>query len=116
MRPQSCRPAKTHPDPVKKKLFQTLLRSHSGEERLWKVWWLRGVPVAWATSALVIGAEDLRVAGHHVAGDWLDVLRLLLYVAWARLAWQCAGNVDARLWTPASRALLSAGLVVMMFL
>ena len=39
-------------------------RIFSGDrERLWKIWWLRGVPVAWATSILIIAAAESRLEG-----------------------------------------------------
>jgi hypothetical protein len=101
---------------MKKHLLQSFLRSRDGRERLWKVWWLCGIPVAWATSALVIGAEALRIGGHPAAGDWLDVVRLLIYILWAQLAWRCAHNVETGLWEPMSRFALMAGLVLAVLL
>ena len=98
---------------MKKRLLQTFLRSRDGEERLWRIWWICGIPVAWIASALVIGAEAARNAGHPVPADWLDVLRLLIYILWAQLAWHCAHNVEKRIWAPVSRVVLTAGLVVM---
>jgi hypothetical protein len=98
---------------MKKRFLQAFLRSRDGRERLWKVWWICGLPVAWATSALVIGAEVARNGGHAATGDWLDVLRLLIYILWAQLAWQCAQNVDTKIWAPISRFALTAGFVVM---
>ena len=38
-------------------------RAANGEERLWKVWWMAGIPVGWTTSALVVVAEQMRYAG-----------------------------------------------------
>jgi hypothetical protein len=99
-----------------RRIRESFLRSHDGQERLWKIWWLCGIPVAWLTSALLIAGEELRVAGHAVAADWLDVARILLYALWARLAWQCAHNVGAWIWSPVSRGALSAGLVLMVLL
>jgi hypothetical protein len=98
---------------MKKNLLRSFLRTRRGRERLWKIWWVFGVPVAWFASALVIGAEMARVAGHPGAADGLDVLRLLVYFMWAQLAWRCAHNVETRAWTPLSRFALTAGLVVM---
>jgi hypothetical protein len=98
---------------MKKRFLRTFLRSRDGRERLWKVWWICGISVAWATSALVIGAETARVAGHPAAGDWFDVLRLLIYILWAQLAWHCAHNVDARIWAPVARCALTAGFALM---
>ena len=80
-------------------------------ERLWKIWWLWGVPVAWTTSILVIGAEEARLAGWHAAGDAIDIARLALYWAWCRTAWRRSSNVGHPLWTLLSKAALSAGMV-----
>jgi len=89
-------------------------RAFQGEERLWKVWWLAGIPVAWATSALVVAAEHLRGLGAWAWGwgDACDVARLLIYLAWFRLAWRCSSNVESPVWTPLARVVLSAGLVL----
>lgn len=85
-----------------------------GEEKLWKVWWLAGIPVAWITSALVIGAERVRDLGTWAWGwgDACDAARLLVYLAWFMLAWRCSKNVQGRVWTPLARVALLSGLVV----
>lgn len=77
-------------------------------DRLWKIWWLWGIPVGWLTIALVIAAEEFREAGWMAAGDFLDVARLSVYWGWCRLAWIASGNasITARL---AARAALAAG-------
>ncbi len=89
-------------------------RASRGDERLWKVWWCAGIPVGWATGALVLAAEDLRGLGTWAWGwgDACDALRLLVYLAWFRLAWRCAHNVHSAAWTPLARGALSAGLVL----
>ena len=69
------------------------------------------MPAAWATSALVLGAEFAREAGLHGTGNLLDVARLAVYWYWCRLAWRCSGNVGNPLWTLLSKAALAAGLV-----
>ena len=91
-------------------------RSATGQERLWKVWWFAGIPVGWATSALVLYAECLRSAGHDNWGDALDVVRLLVYFAWFRLAWRCSRNVDSPWWTPLAQGALAAGLALAVML
>ena len=90
-------------------------RVESGNERLWKVWWLGGIPVGWTTSLLVVVAEHLRYAdpSHSDWGDLLDVMRFLIYFVWLRFAWRCSHNVDLPLWTTLARATLGAGLVFM---
>jgi hypothetical protein len=87
--------------------------TRAGGEKLWRVWWLWGIPVGWTVSGLIIVAEVARVAGHAGLGDLLDVMRLLVYFGWARLAWRCSHNVEDRRWTPVSRFALGAGLVSM---
>jgi hypothetical protein len=81
-------------------------------ERLWRVWWLWGMPVAWATGALVVFAELLRVESYSGWGDFLDLLRLLLYWWWLLMAWKRADNVEQRFWTPIAKTALVAGLLV----
>lgn len=89
-------------------------RASRGEARLWKVWWLAGIPVAWLTSALVLTAEHLRALGTWGWGwgDACDVARFLVYLLWFELAWRCSRNVRGTAWTPLARAALTAGLVL----
>ena len=91
---------------------QTLRRARNGEERLWKIWCLGGIPVAWMAGVLTAFAEDMRIAGAAGSGDLLDVVKLLLYFWWFRLAWACARNVDSRIWTPVSRLAACGGLLL----
>jgi hypothetical protein len=84
-------------------------------DRLWKIWWLWGAPVAWITIGLILGAEATREAGHHNWGNVLDVARLAVYWAWCRMAWRCSGNVDNPLWSPLSKAVLAAGFALNVF-
>jgi hypothetical protein len=79
------------------------------EPRLWKVWWVWGMPVAWAATALVLGAEFLRDEGHSAWGDALDILRIGVYWFWMRAAWKHSRNVGQPLWTPLARTALLAG-------
>jgi len=81
-------------------------------EKLWRIWWLWGIPTAWLASALVLAAENARIAGYHGWGNLLDLVRLAAYWFWMRLAWQRSRNVENRLWTPVSRAVLALGLIV----
>jgi hypothetical protein len=81
-------------------------------ERLWRVWWLWGLPVAWTAGALIVSAELVRTAGYGGWGDFLDLVRLLVYWWWLRMAWKCAHNVDQRFWTPIAKTALFAGLLL----
>jgi hypothetical protein len=89
-------------------------RAFRGEERLWRVWWLAGIPIALVTGALVIAAERLRGLGAWAWGwgDACDAARLLVYLAWFMLAWRCSKNVQKPVWTPLARVALLAGLVL----
>ena len=87
--------------------------AHAGAEKLWKVWWLWGIPVGWTTSGMIILAEFIRAAGNWGCGDMIDVARLLVYFSWARLAWRCSHNVSDCRWTLVSRIALGAGFVSM---
>ena len=81
-------------------------------DRLWKVWWLWGIPLAWATSALILLAEYLRQRGLHAAGDFCDVARLAVYWFWCRETWRASTKVSSPVWTALSRLALAGGLVV----
>ena len=93
--------------------YPTSGAARAGAERLWKIWWLWGIPVGWATSGMIVFAEFIRAAGYWGGGDLVDVIRLLVYYSWARLAWRCSHNVRDRRWTPVSRFALGAGFVSM---
>jgi len=99
-------------------VFSAIRRSGSrafrGEERLWRVWWLAGIPVGCVTGALVLAAEHLRASGAWAWGwgDACDVARFLVYLAWFTLAWRCSRNVQRTAWTPLVRGALLAGLVL----
>jgi hypothetical protein len=80
-------------------------------EKLWRVWWLWGIPAAWLASALILFAEAARQAGHPGWGDLLDVVRLAVYWYWMRLAWKASRNVDNRVWTPLARAAMAGGFI-----
>jgi len=72
-----------------------LRRALAGEERLWKIWWLGGIPVALGATAFTLSAEFLRIDGHHTWGNFFDVLKLLVYAAWFTAAWRSAGNTGS---------------------
>jgi hypothetical protein len=92
-------------------------RAFRGEEKLWKVWWLGGIPVACITGVLILAAERLRASGASAWGwgDACDVARFLVYLAWFMLAWRCSNNVQSVAWTPLARVALLAGLVLSAF-
>jgi hypothetical protein len=84
----------------------------TGEGKLWRIWWLAGIPVGWLTAVLVLLAENAHISGNRGWGDALDVTRFLVYFAWFRLAWRASHNVANPAWTPFARGALAAGLVL----
>jgi len=86
-----------------------LQRASRGEERLWKVWWQTGIPMALLAVALTLMAEDLRQANHDAAGDALDILKLLFFFGWLRLAWRCSNNTERQIWATLARLAIFIG-------
>ncbi|MBC7802959.1 MAG: hypothetical protein H7Y16_03700 [Candidatus Parcubacteria bacterium] len=77
-----------------------------------RVWWLWGIPVAWITSALLLGAEEFRITGLHGWGNLLDCARLAVYWFWCRMAWKLSASARRPVWNLLSKAALAAGFVV----
>jgi fatty acid desaturase len=100
--------------PVFAAIRQSGSRAFRGEEKLWKVWWLAGIPVGCITAVLILAAERLRASGTWAWGwgDACDAARLLVYLAWFVPAWRCSRNVRNLAWTPLARGALLAGLVL----
>ncbi len=82
----------------------TLEYAWRGEERLWKVWWLIGVPLGLLLIpllVLIVGPSypvPLRFAAF--------VMYVAPFCAWIRCAWMCAPNVENRIWTIVARAVI----------
>ena len=92
-----------------------LRRALAGEERLWKIWWLGGIPVALGATAFTLPAEFLRIDGYHTWGNFFDVLKLLVYAAWLTAAWRSAGNTAFSTARLAGRLAVAAGVVTVAF-
>ena len=78
---------------------------------LWRTWWFWTLPLACATAACLVLAEDLRNAQRPGWADLVDLLRLALYCAWLRPAWQACARLSHRLTIPLARAALVLGLL-----
>jgi len=82
----------------------TFKNAWNGEERLWKVWWLIGVPFGLLSIpllVLILGPTfpvPLRLAAF--------VIYIVPFCAWVRCAWMCAPNVENRIWTIVARGVL----------
>ena len=86
-----------------------LQRAHDGKEKLWKIWWQWGIPLAVLANGLTLIAEMVREAGHPAVGDAIDIVKLLLFLAWCRLAWRCAKNTDRPIWSKLARLAVLLG-------
>ncbi len=87
------------------------VRAWQGEERLWKVWWLVGVP-------FVLIANFLSIATQRFVGDSLlltveSIVFVVVNVVLLSVAWRCAPNVDNKMWTLIARIVIVLGLVRM---
>ena len=69
--------SRTHAAPLRR-LERFLSSAAGGKEKLWRVWWMAGIPLGWTLSALLICAEDLRDGGYHGWGNFFDLARLLV--------------------------------------
>ena len=74
-----------------------------GEARLWKAWWLAGLPVVALAYGLGVAAESFRHDEAHFTGAMIDTLKFLLCLFWLRVAWRCSDNVDHRIWSHIGR-------------
>lgn len=82
----------------------TLKNAWRGTERLWKVWWLIGVPLGLLFISLLVLVQG---PAYPVA---LRIVAFVAYIvpfcAWMRCAWMCAPNVENRIWTTVARAVI----------
>ncbi|NTX29799.1 hypothetical protein HT746_22195 [Burkholderia pyrrocinia] len=82
----------------------TFKNAWHGEERLWKVWWLIGVPLNLLfipLLVLIMGPAypaPLRLAAF--------IIYIVPFCAWMRCAWMCAPNVEKHIWTILARAVI----------
>lgn len=86
-----------------------LRRAIDGEERLWRVWWKWGIPVAVAANILTLFAEMAFMADYDTLGNATDVLKFLIYIAWFQMAWRCSKNTDNPAWTVFTRLAVALG-------
>jgi predicted outer membrane lipoprotein len=86
-------------------------RTWRGEERLWKVWWLVGVPLAGAGAVFNAAASEKLIARYALPVLAFSVALLVAYIAWCGMAWRCAPNVDTKIWTPIARIAIVLGLL-----
>lgn len=89
--------------------MEILRRAWRGEERLWKVWWLIGIP----QSVLLVLLYVKFLAGKTPSTVYLAALVLypVIYFAWVRMAWLCSPNVKHGIWAAASYVMIVFGVL-----
>ncbi|BEH27446.1 Uncharacterised protein [Burkholderia pseudomallei] len=86
-----------------------LKRAWRGEERLWKVWWLLGMPLNLIGVAAAEWFQSGGLSPALILG--LFTIYSALYFAWCNAVWGCSKNVDNRLWMYVARVLVVLGLI-----
>jgi amino acid transporter len=84
-------------------------RAWRGEERLWKVWWLIGIPQSVVLALLYVNV--LQKTPHSMVYVPALVLYIVVYFAWVRVAWLCAPNVKRGIWTAVSYVVIVLGVL-----
>jgi hypothetical protein len=85
-------------------MYRTIRRAWRGRERLWKVWWLYGVPVLITEFLFTICVDT---PYHGLTATMSKGLLALVSVLWCIAAWRCARNTDSELWMFSARALIT---------
>jgi len=84
-------------------------RAWRGEERLWKVWWLIGIPQSVVLALLYVNV--LQKTPHSMAYVPALVLYIVVHFAWVRMAWLYAPNVKRGIWTAVSYVVIVLGVL-----
>jgi hypothetical protein len=85
-------------------MYKKIRRAWRGRERLWKVWWLYGVPVLLSEFLFTISI-DTPYSG--LIALLSKGLLALVSVLWCIVAWRCARNTDNKLWMFSARVLVT---------
>ncbi|OYD77409.1 UNVERIFIED_ORG: hypothetical protein BDU10_2510 [Burkholderia sp. CF145] len=88
--------------------MEMLRRAWSGEEPLWKVWWLIGIPLWLAVNVLlarVTRAITSDPLGTPVGAVVITgIVAVTAWLAWCIAAWRYAPNVEHQVWRLGARA------------
>ncbi|RDU95244.1 hypothetical protein [Trinickia dinghuensis] len=80
-----------------------------GEERLWIVWWLIGIPQSAVLALLYLNV--LHKTPRSAAYIPALIFYIVVYFAWVRMAWLCAPNVERGIWTAVSYVMIVLGVL-----
>jgi hypothetical protein len=88
-----------------------LTSAWKGTAPLWKVWWLLGIPMNIFLNIFEKLILKIEAAQGSSTVLWVVyvVVALVFGVAWVRMAWICAPNVQKKVWTPIARSLIVFG-------
>jgi hypothetical protein len=90
-------------------------RAWRGQERLWKIWWLVGVPLRIIGPILVAFIADEFGAGSPFVVLIASLVLLVAYLAWCVMAWRNALNVENMIWASVARVIIVLGLLFTAF-
>ena len=96
---------------MRKRNFVLLRRALNGDERLWFVWWVWGLPAQVIYVTLYVLEDDLR-SSNDLGADLMAACKLVVFCLWATMAWRCSKNVGAAAWTTAARTVLIAAVAL----
>tara|TARA_B100001964_G_C13824703_1_gene418867 strand:+ start:135 stop:479 length:345 start_codon:yes stop_codon:yes gene_type:complete len=90
-------------------------KSWDGEERLWKVWWLWGLPLGIVSAVVSVLIEDYADSSNNVTTSIISLLIyifvIVLYLWWVGAAWRCVKNTNNKAWTLIAQFLIIVGLL-----
>ncbi|KWO50054.1 hypothetical protein WT98_17130 [Burkholderia territorii] len=89
-------------------MIDILRKAWHGEEQLWKVWWLIGIPQSILLAVLY--TYFLKNSQHHLPYIIATAIYIVIYFSWVRMAWLCSPNVKMRIWTTVSYVMIVLGI------
>lgn len=95
-------------------MIEFFRKAWRGEERLWKVWWLVGVPLGILGGAVSVWLEEASKPGSGMSSLFPTATFFALvaaYFAWCNMAWGCAKNVETKVWGTIAKVLIILGLM-----
>lgn len=79
-----------------------------GQERLWRAYWLLGIPFSLLGAIYAIGFS--RGSEHHILILGFSLLLTAILVFWSVAVWRCSNNVESKFWGLAARVVVVVNL------